>query len=98
MSKLRKVSPKRALACLLALFALLTVFAALAEGDQAAAEAPAAADFGLAEAAIYAASSAAPGRPLAIQPDYAPPAEDDIAFESADEGMAGVQLDGGLRF
>ena len=31
MSKLRKVSPKRALACLLALFALLTVFAALAE-------------------------------------------------------------------
>ena len=31
MSKLRKVSPKRALACLLALFALLTVFTALAE-------------------------------------------------------------------
>ncbi len=31
MSKLKKVSPKRALACLLALFALLTVFAALAE-------------------------------------------------------------------
>ena len=31
MSKLKKVSPKRALACLLALFALLTVFAAFAE-------------------------------------------------------------------
>ena len=62
------------------------------------AEAPAAADFGLAEAAIDAAAGDAPGRPLAIQPDYAPPAEDDIAFEAADEGMAGVQLDGGLRF
>ena len=31
MSKLKKVSPKRALACLLALFALLTVFVAFAE-------------------------------------------------------------------
>lgn len=62
------------------------------------AEAPAAADFGLAEAAIDAAAGDAPGRPLAIQPDYAPPAEDDIAFEAADNGMAGVQLDGGLRF
>jgi len=31
MSKLKKVSPKRAFACLLVLFALLTVFTALAE-------------------------------------------------------------------
>ena len=31
MSKLRKVSPKRAFACLLVLFALLTVFTAMAE-------------------------------------------------------------------
>ena len=43
MSKLKKVSPKRALACLLALFALLTVFAALAENAEQA-EAPAAAE------------------------------------------------------
>ena len=41
MSKLKKVSPKRALACLLALFALLTVFTALAESAETA-EAPAA--------------------------------------------------------
>ena len=33
MSKLKKVSPKRAFACLLALFALLTVFAAFAENS-----------------------------------------------------------------
>ena len=31
MSKFKKVSPKRAFACLLVLFALLTVFTALAE-------------------------------------------------------------------
>ena len=31
MSKFKKVSPKRAFACLLVLFALLTVFAAMAE-------------------------------------------------------------------
>ena len=42
MSKLKKVSPKRALACLLALFALLTVFTALAENAAKDAEAPAA--------------------------------------------------------
>ena len=40
MSKLKKVSPKRALACLLAMFALLTVFTALAETN-ADTEAPA---------------------------------------------------------
>ena len=41
MFKLKKVSPRRALACLLAMFALLTVFTALAESSQEAAEAPA---------------------------------------------------------
>ena len=41
MSKLRKISPKRALACLLALFALLTVFAALADkADETGGETP----------------------------------------------------------
>ena len=37
MFKLKKVSPRRALACLLVMFTLLTVFAALAEGAQEAA-------------------------------------------------------------
>ena len=41
MSKLKKVSPKRALACLLALFALLTVFTALAENAAQTEAAPA---------------------------------------------------------
>ena len=39
MSKLKKVSPKRAFACLLVLFALLTVFTAMAE-NAAQTEAP----------------------------------------------------------
>ncbi len=41
MSKLKKVSPKRALACLLAMFALLTVFTALAENAAQTEAAPA---------------------------------------------------------
>ena len=41
MSKLKKVSPKRAFACLLALLALLTVFTALAETAETEAAAPA---------------------------------------------------------
>jgi len=43
MSKLKKVSPKRAFACLLVLFALLTVFTAMAE-NAAQTEAPATAE------------------------------------------------------
>ena len=41
MFKLKKVSPRRALACLLVMFALLTVFAAFAESNTEAVEAPA---------------------------------------------------------
>ncbi|MGX8706520.1 MAG: sodium ion-translocating decarboxylase subunit beta, partial [bacterium] len=41
MFKLKKVSPRRGLACLLVMFALLTVFAAFAESAQEPAEAPA---------------------------------------------------------
>ena len=58
MSKLRKVSPKRALACLLALFALLTVFTALAETQ---AEEPAQATEQVEQAAEEAAATAEEG-------------------------------------
>ena len=58
MSKLRKVSPKRALACLLALFALLTVFTALAETQ---AEEPAQAAEQVEQAAEEAAATAEEG-------------------------------------
>ena len=60
MSKLRKVSPKRAFACLLVLFALLTVFTAMAE-NAAQTEAPVAAgEAAPAEAAATAADSTDP--------------------------------------
>lgn len=54
MSKFKKVSPRRALACLLAMFALLTVFTALAEKTEAADAA--------AEAAVETAAETAPAQ------------------------------------
>ena len=60
MSKLKKVSPKRAFACLLVLFALLTVFTAMAE-NAAQTEAPVATEAAApAEAAATAADSTDP--------------------------------------
>ena len=60
MSKLKKVSPKRAFACLLVLFALLTVFTAMAE-NAGQTEAPAASETAApAEAAATTANSTDP--------------------------------------
>ena len=60
MSKFKKVSPKRAFACLLVLFALLTVFAAMAE-NAAQTEAAAATEVPAATEAAVADQSAAAG-------------------------------------
>ena len=69
MSKLRKVSPKRALACLLALFALLTVFTALAETQ---AEEPAQAAEQVEQVAEEAAATAVEILRLQIAPGLKP--------------------------